>query len=242
MRRAGDRVADARLRSPAKKQRPGRRPLSALAVRRTIGKPSCAPAIVLIGARKCKSRSRPDAEAEGGPAFCGPNAEPSIVPRVLRRAPLTRRIPKVLGNAPPYLTRAKDMATHRGRGIPSPKFGVGSRGAAPAAAPLEAATCRLRRPRSRRGRLAGPTVVSGSPPGPAPSYSQRGEPASVDAGRRRAETSARPAGSATYLRPQRVASVLRCGSPLVDQSTAETANASPKPRVVTSPTALPPRR
>jgi hypothetical protein len=66
--------------------------------RRTIGKPSCARTIVRICARDCKSHALRPSGAQGGPASCGPNAEPPSRARAFRRAPLTRRVPKVPGN------------------------------------------------------------------------------------------------------------------------------------------------
>jgi hypothetical protein len=208
MRRAGDRVADARAWSPAKGQRPGRRPLSALAVRRTIGKPSCAATIVLIGARKGKSRRLSRQKEARRPAARTPNL-PSC-PSPPAELPSRGESRRVSGTS-----RLSHTAVGRGNEPRSRKYLAQSSGWEP------------------RGRRWGEAAPRGG---------RELNSAAVDAGRREAETSRRPAGSATFLR-------LTGGPPscsgaglLLPQSSVETANATPKPSVVTRPTALPPRR
>jgi hypothetical protein len=127
-----------------KGQRPGRRPLPALAVRRTIGKPSCARPIVMIGAKKSKL---PDRWAGRRPGALRPE----------RRASLRARVSAVLPSRDESRRLGDDaLISH--------------------------------------GRLAwqAPEVEN---------YLVQSRGTAVDCGPPRTETGARPAGSATFLRP-----------------------------------------
>ena len=89
MRRARDSVADRPRRRPSKDG--GRAAGLRLCARCPTDDRKLAAQGDCADARMRMSRS------EGGPASCGPNAEPPYRARVLRRAPLTRRVPWVSG-------------------------------------------------------------------------------------------------------------------------------------------------
>jgi len=178
-----DSVADPSGRPSPKGQRPGRRPLSALAVRRTIGKPSCARPIVLIHARNCKVHCRLRGKRRLG------------VLRPERRASIRAR---ALAPCSPHATCSKVLGDD---------------------ALISYARLAWQVPRSR---IPWSRALDGDP--------------------REAETCTRPAGSATFLRPTRGRHRAPARVSYYPQSSAETANATPKPSVVTRPTALPPRR
>ena len=201
MRRAGDRVADPRRSSPSRDRGRAAGLCRALAVRRTIGKAlPCAPAIVRIRACKCKAFPGHARQKEARrPAARTPNLPSS---RGLRRAPLKRRIPQGLGDAR-LSHAARPGNAPRSRNDLAQSSEWGSRGAAlgEAVSPEEVAACRQRLlPSSPRCRLAGPDIgIARSRACRAP----KGGSSAVDCGRSDAETSRRPAGSATYLRPTR---------------------------------------
>ena len=148
--------------------------------------------------------------SSGGPASCGPNAEPPFVPESSAVLPGRGASRECSGTMD--LIRLRCGKRTKSRTSP-PKVRGGSRGRCRGAtAPDEAAACRLRdlvslagprwKPRRSQNRL--PARIRRAPDGGA----------DLDEDRADGETWPRPAGSATFLRPSRAAIVLRRGSPI----------------------------
>jgi hypothetical protein len=231
MRRAGDRVADPRS-SPPTRTGPGRRPLSAPAVRRWIGKLGCAH-LRLCGFAHGNASPAGGGPGRGRPGVLRPERRASICPSPSPSSPHA---------ASPEGAREHPLISHRaGRGkVPrSRKYLAHSleRGAG-GGARKSAAVPRRSRPAARRG-----LVLPPEPPGMGPGTLRIASTARLgvlptgkrplDGGDLEAETGQRPAGSAIFsAAAQRAAIVLRRGSPISRYSGAPAKRpAAPQARV-----------
>ena len=252
MRRAGDRVADPRRPPLSRDGGRGAGVCRALPVRQTIGRP-------FMRTSDCPDRGMQTQRlplAPRGrrrPASCGPNAEPPFRARVLRRAPLSRRIPQGLGDARLSHTPPRPGNAPRSRNDLAQSSEWRSRGVALGESVPGRQRPAASGPSSPRGAWQGRTI-SGLPP-VGPVMLPRGISRRLTAAARRWRLRADPRGAPPICGrsepPSCSGAGLLCGgtagvtavspSPPA-QSSAETPKATAKPNVVTRPTALPPRR
>ena len=110
-------------RSASQRERPGRRPLSKCAASDGRSESLRAHADCADSRMRLQEAGK---GAEGGPASCGPNAEPPYRARVLPPCSPHAANPEGAREPDAYLTRRTRAATRRGRGFTWPK--VRSRG------------------------------------------------------------------------------------------------------------------